>query len=171
MGPDDPFFENATRFLNEAKAGRTRLVISSLPVSEAADVIRRSIKAGCRCANESGRERKAVDAKAAAAVKDLVRFIDILKASKITDVLEDIAEAQPDLVRLHQKLLGDHGHTPQARRGGTYRHEGIGPIDWIRIALARLAGAQAICTSDGTLAQIGGDEEYGCPETIVLRPR
>ena len=126
MGPDDPFFEDSMRILDEAKAGRMRLVVSSLAASEAADVMRRRIKAGCRCADESGGERKAVDAKAAAAVKDLVGFIDIPKASRITGMLEGIAEAQPDLVRLHQKLPCDQGHTPQARRGGTDGHEGLG---------------------------------------------
>ena len=171
MGPVDPFFDDAVRILNEAMLGNIRLVISSLALSEAADVIRKRIKASCRCTDASGREREAVDAKAVAAVKDLARFIRVLKANKMVDILENITKKRPDFVHLLEKLLEYDGRTPQARRGNTYRHEGIGPIDWIHIVLAYLAGAQAICTNDRALEQIRGDKQYGGLEIVMLRPR
>ena len=142
-----------------------------MTLSEAADVIRKRVKAGCRCTDESGRECDEVDAKASATVNDLDRFIDDLKANRMLDMVEDITKEQPDLVHLHEMLLKYKGLTPQARKGNTYRHDGIGPIDWVHIALARLARAWAICTTDKALAQIKGGEEYGDLEVIILRPR
>ena len=171
MGVVDPFFDDAVRFLSEAKLNGMRLVISSLALAEAADVIRKRVKAGCRCTDEGGKEREAVEAEAAEKVEDLARFIDVLKADKMVDMLEDITEERLDLVHIHEKMLEYTGSTPQARRGNTYRHEGIGPIDWMHIVLALLAGAQAICTSDRAFTQIRGDKQYGGIEIIMLHPR
>lgn len=171
MGAVDPFFDDAMRILNEAMRGNIRLVISSLVLSEAADVIRRRIKASHRCTDESGKEREAVDAEADAAVKDLVRFVNVLKATKMADMLEGITEGRLNLAHLRRKMFEYEGRTPQAHRGNTYRHEGIGPIDWIHIALAYLAGAQAICTNDKAIEQIKNDKQYGGLEIIMLRPR
>ena len=171
MGPADPFFDEVARFLGAARLGGVRLVISNLGISEAADVILRRTKAGRRCTDESGREREAVDAEAAAAVEGLVAFIDELKAGKRADILEEKIRVRPNFSSLYKNILEYRGRTPQARKGDTYRHEGVGPIDWIHIALARLAGVPAICTTDRALAQISGEEQYGGLEVVVLRPR
>ena len=171
MGPADPFFDAAMRFFKEAEIGGVRLIISSLALSEAVDVIRKRTKAGHRCADEGGGEREAVDADAAAAVKRLARFIYNLKADKRADILEEKVSGSMDFAHLYEMMLRYQGRTPQARKGDTYRHEGIGPIDWIHMALARLAGARAICTTDKAMAQIAGDKIYGGIEVVVLRPR
>lgn len=171
MGPTDPFFDEATRFLKEAELGGVRLVISRLVLSEATDVILKRTKAGHRCTDEGGRERKAVDAEAAEAVERLSCFVDKLKADRRASILEEEDVVIPDFAHLHRKMLEYLGRTPQARKGDTYRHEGIGAIDWIHIALAYLAGAWAICTTDKAMAQISGDVLYGDIEIIVLRPR
>ena len=112
-----------------------------------------------------------VDAEAEAAARDVIRFVNDLVTDRLAEMYEDITTALPDLERLHKMMLEYRGRTPQARRGNTYRHEGIGPIDWIHIALALLAGAQAICTNDKAIAQIRGDKRYGGMEIIMLRPR
>ena len=171
MGEVDPFFDEAMRFLAAVKSSGARLVISNLTLAEAVDVIRKRIKANYRCTDDSGKERVAVDAEAATAVRDLGRFINGLKADKMADMYEDITKARPDIERIYEKILDSQGETPQARRGNTYRHKGIGPIDWIHIALARLAGARAICTTDKALTQVGGDRQYDSIEIIVLRTR
>ena len=171
MGPADPFFDDAVRFLKAAELGGVRLVISSLALSEAADVILKRTKAAHRCTDEGGREREAVDAEAAAAVKKLARFVYNLKADKRADILEEEYVVTPDFAHLYEKMLEHQGRTPQARKGDTYRHDGIGAIDWIHIALAYLVGARAICTTDKAMSQISGDVMYGGMEIAVLRPR
>ena len=171
MGEVDPFFDEAVRFLETVKSSGIRLVISNLTLAEAVDVIRKRIKANYRCTDDSGKEREAVDAAAAVAVRDLGRFINGLKADRMADMYEDITKARPDIARIYEKILDSQGKTPQARRGNTYRHEGIGPIDWLHIALARLAGARAICTTDKALMQVCGDKRCGGMEIILLRPQ
>ena len=171
MGEVDPFFDEAVRFLKAVKASGARLVISSLALSEAVDVIRKRVKANHRCTDESGRELQTVDAEAEAAVKDVGRIIAILAMDKMADMYEDITSAQPDLVHLYKRMLACQGETPQASKGNTYRHKGVGPIDLIHIALAHLSGARAMCTTDKALTQVGGDKQYGGMEIIVLRPR
>ena len=171
MGPTDPFFDAAMRFFKEANRNGVRLIISSLALSEAVDVIRKRTKAGRRCADEGGGEREAVDADIAAAVKRLARFIYNLKADKRADILEEKVSGSIDFAHLYEMILRYQGRTPQARKGDTYRHEGIGPIDWIHMALTRLAGARAICTTDKAMVQIAGDKIYGGIEVVVLRPR
>ena len=171
MGEVDPFFDEAVRFLKAVKASGARLVISSLALSEAVYVIRKRVKANRRCTDESGRELQTVDAEAEAAVKDVGRIIAVLATDRMAYMYEDITSAQPDLAGLYEKMLACQGMTPQAHRGNTYRHKGVGPIDLIHIALARLSGARAICTTDKALTQVGGDKRYGGMEIIVLRPR
>lgn len=171
MGEADPFFDDAVRFFNAVKASGVRLVISSLVLSEAADVMRKRIKANHRCTDESGGEREAVDAEVAAATVTLANFIDELKCDKKVDILEEEYAAQPDLAHLYEKMLEHTGKTPQARKGNTYRHVGIGPIDWIHIALAYLVGAVGICTTDKAFGQVGDDGQYGGMEIVTLRPR
>ena len=171
MGPTDPFFVDTTRFLRDAELGDMRLVISSLALSEAADVIRKRTKAAHRCTDEGGREREYVDARATAAVDDLCNSINELKASKKADILLGSDKLRPNFARLYEKMLKYRGRTPQARKGDTYRHVGIGTIDWIHIELAYLAGARAICTTDKAMAQIAGDGRYAGMEIVVLRPR
>ena len=172
MGPGDPFFDDAMRFFKAAELGGVRLIASSLTLSEAVDVIRKRTKASRRCTDDGGGECKGVDAAAAAAAVDkLVDFIDELKARNRVDIPEEKVAARPDFARLHGKTLEHGGRTPQARKGDTYRHEWIGPIDWIHIALARLAGARAICTTDRAMGQIAGDKMYGDIEVVALRPR
>lgn len=171
MGPADPFFDEAMRFFKEAEIGGVRLIISSLALAEAVDVILKRTKAGRRCTDESGSEREAVDAEAAAAVKSLTRFIYNLKSSKRAGILEEETKARPDFVHLYIMMLRYQGSTPQARKGDTYRHEGVGPIDPIHMRLARLADVRAICTTDKAMLQISGDKLYGDLEIIVLRPR
>ena len=171
LGPADPFYVDAMRFFRDAELGGVRLVISSLALSEAADVILKRTKAAHRCTDEGGREREAVDARAAAAVKELINFVNELKASKRAEILGGSDKLRPNFTRLYEKMLKHRGRTPQARKGDTYRHEGIGAIDWIHIELAYLAGARAICTTDKAMAQIAGDGRYGRMEIVVLRPR
>lgn len=150
---------------------RLRLIISSLALSEAADVILKRTKAGRGCTDESGREREAADADAAAATKNLAYFVYDLKANKRAGILEEEADARPDFAHLYGMMLGHQGRTPQARKGDTCRHVGLGPIDWMHMALARLAGVRAMCTTDGAMGQIAGDKVYGDVEVVVLRPR
>ena len=171
MGPADPFFDDAMRFFRAAELGGMRLIISSLALSEAVDVILKRTKAGHRCADESGREREVVDSDAAAAVRNLVYFIYDLKANKRAGILEEEAEVRPDFAHLYRMMLRHQGRTPQARKGDTYRHVGMGPIDWLHMALARLAGVRAICTTDRAMGQISGNKMYGSIEVVVLRPR
>ncbi len=171
MGQADPFFDDAMRFFRAAEIGGMRLIISSLALAEAVDVILKRTKAGRRCTDESGSERKAVDAEAAAAVKSPTRFIYNLKSSKRAGILEEETKVRPDFVHLYIMMLRYQGRTPQARKGDTYRHEGIGPIDQIHIKLARLAGVRAICTTDKAMLQISGDKMYGDLKVIVLQPR
>ena len=170
-GAADPFFDDAVRFLSAAKLDNMRLAVSTMTLSEEAGVIRKRVKAGRRCTGESGRKRDEVDAEASATVDDRDRFIDDPKANRMLDMVDDITKERPDLVHLHEMRLKYKGPTPQARRGNTYRHEGIGPIDWIHIAQARLARARAICATDKALAQIGDCEECGCLEVIIIHPR
>ena len=94
MGPADPFFDDAMRFFKAAELGGMRLIISSLALAEAVDVILKRTKAGHRCADESGREREAVDSDAAAAVRNLVYFIYDLKANKRAGILEEEVEGR-----------------------------------------------------------------------------
>ena len=171
MGRVDPFFDDAVRFLNEARSSGVRLIISSITLAEAADVIRRRVKASRRCTDESGRECEEIEAKAAAYVERISDFIDYLKHNKMVGILEEEITVDLDFEHLYKMMLKYAGRTPQARRGNTYRHEGIGPIDWIHIALALLAGVQSICTNDKAIAQIKGDKRYGGIEIIMLRPR
>ncbi len=171
MGAVDPFFDEAMCFLEAVKSSGARLVISSLALAEAVDVIRKRVKANTRCRDVSGREREAVDGEAAKAVKDVRRVINTLRSDKMADMYGDITSVQPDLAPLHKKMLGLEGETPQARKGNTYRHEGLGPIDLIHIDMALLAGAQIICTTDKAFAQISGDKRYGGMNIIILRPR
>ena len=171
-GPADPFFDDAMRLSRAAELGGVRLIISSLALSEAADVILKRTKAGLRCAGESGRERGAVDADAAAAAtKNLAYFVYDLKANKGAGILEEEADARPDFAHLYGMMLGHQGRAPQARKGDTCRHVGLGPIDWMHMALARLAGVRATCTTDGAMGQIAGDKMHGDIEVVVLRPR
>ena len=171
MGAADPFFDEAMRFLEAVKSSGARLVISSLALAEAVDVIRKRVKANTRCNDVSGREREAVEGDAAKAVRDIRRVINALRSDKMADMYGDITSGQPDLATLYKSMLDLEGRTPQARKGNTYRHEGLGPIDLIHIDMALLAGAQVICTTDKAFAQIGGDKRYGGIEIIILRPR
>lgn len=171
MGATDPFFDDAVRFLEVIRSRGMRLVISNLALAEAIDVIRKRIKEGRKCTDESGRECEAVESEVAAAESMLADFIDELKGGKKVVVLDEESTVQMDFVHLYKKLLDYKGTTPQARRGRRYRHVGIGPVDWIHIALAHLANAWAICTTDKAFAQIGGDRQYGGMEVIILRPR
>ena len=171
MGAADPFFGDAVRFLETVKSGGMRLVISNLALAEAIDVMRKRIKERHKCTDESGREREAVDAEVASATAGLANFVDELKANKEAVVLEEEATVRLDFAHLYKKMLRYKGETPQVRRGGRYRHKGIGPIDWMHIALARLVNAWAICTTDKAFVQISGDKEYGGVEVVVLLPR
>ena len=170
MGPVDPFFDDAMSFFKAAELGGVRPIISNLALSEAVDVILKRTKAGRRCTDESGREREEVDAEAAAAVKRLNRFIYNQKSGKRAGILEEKVSVKIDFAHLYGMMLMHQGWTPQARKGDTYRHEGLGPIDGIHIALARLAGVQAICTTDKAMGRIAGDKRYGGFKVIVLRP-
>ena len=171
MGAIDPFFDDAVRFLEAVKSSGARLVISNLALAEAVDVIRKRIKANTRCKDVSGREREAVDGEAAKAVRDVRRVINTLRTDKMADMYGDITSEQPDLATLYKSMLGLEGRTPQARKGNTYRHEGLGPIDLVHIGMAQLAGARVICTTDKAFAQIVDDKRYGGMEIIILRPR
>ena len=171
MGAIDSFFDDAMRFLEAVKSSGARLVISSLALAEAVDVIRKRVKAGHKCADESDGERKVVHAEAARAVRDIDHFITVLVADKMADMYGDITSEQPDLATLYKSMLDLEGRTPQARKGNTYRHEGLGPIDLVHIGMAQLAGARVICTTDKAFAQIGSDKRYGGMEIIILRPR
>lgn len=171
MGAVDPFFGDAVRLLEVVRSNGMRLVISNLALAEAVDVLRKRIKERCKCTDESGRECEAVEAEVAAAEATLADFIDELKGDKKVVILEEETTVQMDFVHLYKKLLGYKGATPQVRKGKRYRHVGIGPVDWIHIALARLVNAWAICTTDKAFAQISGDRQYGGMEVIILRPR
>ena len=171
MGAADPFFDDAVRFLEVVRSSDMRLVISNLALAEAVDVIRKRIKERRKCTDESGRECEAVEAEVAAAEATLADFIDELKGDKKVVILEEETTVRIDFVHLHKKLRDYKGTTPQARKGNRYRHVGIGPVDWIHIALARLVNAWAICTTDKAFAQIGGDKQYGRMEVIILQPR
>lgn len=171
MGAVDPFFDEAMRFLEAVKSSGARLVISSLTLAEAVDVIRKRVKAGHRCANGNNGERKVVHAEAAKVVRDVDHFIIALVADRVADMYGDITSAQPDLAPLYKNMLDMEGRTPQARKGNTYRHEGLGPIDLIHIDMALLAGAQVICTTDKAFAQISGDKRYGGMKIVILQPR
>lgn len=171
MGEVDPFFDDAVRFFNAVKSSGARLVISSLLLSEAVDVMRKRIKERHKCTDVSGRERESIEVEVAMATAELADFIDELKCDKKVDILEEEFTVHPDLAQLYEKLLECAGRTPQARKGNRYRHVGIGPVDWIHIALAHLVGALAICTTDKAFAQISGDKQYGGMEIITLQPR
>ena len=171
MGEVDPFFDDAVRFFNAVKSSGVRLVISSLVLAEVTDVIRKRIKARHRCTDESGMEREVVDAGVAATVKDINRFINALKLDKMVDMYEATTKTQPDISRLYEKMLGNQGRTPQARKGDTYRHLGMGPVDLIHAEMAYLAGALAICTTDKAFAQIGDNKQYSEIWIIILRAR
>ena len=171
MGAIDLFFDNAMRFLEAVKSSGARLVISNLALAEAVDVIRKRIKVGHRCADESDGERKVVRAEAAKAVRDIDHFITVLVADKMEDMYGDVTSEQPDLATLYKSMLDLEGRTPQARKGNTYRHEGLGPIDLVHIGMAQLAGARVICTTDKAFAQIVDDKRYGGIEIIILQPR
>ena len=94
-----------------------------------------------------------------------------LITDRVADMYGDITSAQPDLAPLYKNMLDMEGRTPQARKGNTYRHEGLGPIDLIHIDMALLAGAQVICTTDKAFAQISGDKRYGGMKIVILQPR
>ena len=171
MGETDLFFNDAVRFFNAVKSSGVRLVISSLVLAEVADVIRKRVKANHRCTDESGREREVVDAEVAVAVKGIRRFVNALKLDKMVDMYEATTKTHPDISRLYEMMLENQGRTPQARRGNTYRHVGMGPVDLMHAEMARLAGARAICTTDKAFAQIGDSKQYSGIRIIILRAR
>ena len=95
---------------------------------------------------------------AAADALDLINTM----AKDGTLVIMETAGWSPDLDFLLGKMLEHPGRIVSGMRSRTCRHRGVGPYDWFHYALALLAGASVICTTDAALADVAGsDAQFG----------
>ena len=137
------------------------MITSVFAVMEAIGVIRTRTTEANRCRSGSDDERRAIDGIVRKAVASLLDHIDDLANQGLLSVMK-LDEWSPDFAAMRGKMLEHPGFTVPGPAGHICRHRGIGPPDWLHIAIARDAGAAVICTTGKALADIAGsDDEFG----------
>ena len=152
-GTVDMRHDGAVGACDEAGRGGCRLVTSPLAAMEAIDAARRRIAASRKCGPDNSEALLAADADVSGAAARVLAPIN--GTSKQGHLTVAGAEGRsPDFGLLQRRLLERAGRTVSGKRSMACRHRGIGPYDWFLCALARDAGASAICTTDAALAGI-----------------
>ena len=160
-GADDMHYDGAVRACDAAVRSGCRLVTSVLAIMEVVNVVRRRTATSCKCRPGRVEDQEAADARVRRAVVHAPSFIrDMMQQGLLTVV--ETAGWSPDLLFLLGKMLEHPGRIVSGTRSRTCRHRGVGPYDWFHYALALLAGASVICTTDAALADVaGGDAQFG----------
>ena len=160
-GEDDMHYSGAVRVYDAIVRNGCRPVTSLLAIMEMINVLRRRMAASYKCRPGHNEDQEAADARVRRAV---VRALDLINTMTSDDILEIMETAgwSPDLFFLLGKMLEHPGRIVSGMRSRTCRHRGVGPYDWFHYALALLAGASVICTTDAALADVaGGDAQFG----------
>ena len=161
LGPSDMHYDGAVRACNAAVRSGCRLVTSLLAIMEMVNVVRRRTAASYKCRPGRGEDQEAADARVRRAVERALELIDSMRKDGTLTIMET-AGWSPDLDFLLGKMLEHPGRIVSGMRSRTCRHRGVGPYDWFHYALALLAGASVICTTDAALADVAGsDAQFG----------
>ena len=161
LGADDMHYGGAVRACEAAVRSGCRLVTSLLAIMEMVNVLRRRMAASCKCRPGRGEDQEAADARVRRAVERALVLVMNMKRSGALEIMET-AGWSPDLDFLLGKMLEHPGRIVSGMRSRTCRHRGVGPYDWFHYALALLAGASVICTTDAALADVAGsDAQFG----------
>ncbi len=161
LGPSDMHYDGAVRACNAAVRSGCQLVTSLLAIMEMLNVVRRRTAASCKCRPGRVEDQEAADARVRRAVARALDLINIMAKGGTLAIMET-AGWSPDLDFLLGKMLEHPGRIVSGMRSRTCRHRGVGPYDWFHYALALLAGASVICTTDAALADVAGsDAQFG----------
>ena len=154
-------YDGAVRACDAAVRNGYQLVTSLLAIMEMINVVRRRTAASCKCRPGRVEDQEAADARVRRAVAQALVLVMNMKRSGALEIMET-AGWSPDLFFLLGKMLEHPGRIVSGTRSRTCRHRGVGPYDWFHCALALLAGASVICTTDAALADVAGsDAQFG----------
>ena len=154
-------YDGAARACGAAVRNGYQLVTSLLAIMEMINVVRRRTAASCKCRPGRVEDQEAADARVRRAVARAIELISNMRNDGTLTIIET-AGWSPDLFFLLGKMLEHPGRIVSGTRSRTCRHRGVGPYDWFHYALALLAGASVICTTDAALADVaGGDAQFG----------
>ena len=157
----DMHYDGSVRACGAAVRSGCQLVTSLLAIMEMVNVLRRRMAASCKCRPGRGEDQEAADARVRRAVERALVLVMNMKRSGALEIMET-AGWSPDLDFLLGKMLEHPGRIVSGMRSRTCRHRGVGPYDWFHYALALLAGASVICTTDAALADVAGsDAQFG----------
>ena len=161
LGADDMHYDGAARACDAAVRNGYQLVTSLLAIMEMINVVRRRTAASCKCRPGRVEDQEAADARVRRAAADALDLINTMVKDGTLAIIET-AGWSPDLDFLLGKMIEHPGRIVSGMRSRTCRHRGVGPYDWFHYALALLAGASVICTTDAALADVAGsDAQFG----------
>ena len=161
LGVVDMHYDGAVRVYDAILRNGYRPITSQLAVMEMVNVVRRRTASSYKCRPGCGEDLQAADARVRRAVSRALGLVVDMKLQGVLAVMK--AEGwSPGLDFLLGKMLEHPGRIVSGMRSRTCRHRGVGPYDWFHYALALLAGASVICTTDAALADVaGGDAQFG----------
>ena len=154
-------YNGAVRVYDAIVRSGCRPVTSLLAIMEMVNVVRRRTAASYKCRPGRGEDQEAADARVRRAVARALDLINTMTNDGILTIMKT-AGWSPGLDFLLGKMLEHPGRIVSGMRSRTCRHRGVGPYDWFHYALALLAGASVICTTDAALADVAGsDAQFG----------
>ena len=161
LGASDMHYNGAVRVYDAIVRSGCRPVTSLLAIMEMVNVVRRRTAASYKCRPGRGEDQEAADARVRRAVARALDLINTMTNDGILTIMKT-AGWSPGLDFLLGKMLEHPGRIVSGTRSRTCRHRGVGPYDWFHYALALLAGASVICTTDAALADVAGsDAQFG----------
>ena len=160
-GTADIHHDGAVRVCDAAVRSGFQLITSRLTVMEMINITSRRTAMSRKCRPGSREDLSASDSHVRKAVAYALNILSNMEQQGDLIIIE--LEGWPaDLAVLQGKLIEHKGRIVPGVHDPACRHCGVGPYDLIQCALAKVAGASVICTTDAALADIAGrDGEFG----------